>query len=268
MVETKRSRDQSSVMNEFIIEENLESDDSEYMPYEHENSESDFLDSENDHCDATDKICDGPVHGISCAHAVSVLLLEQHRPEDNGANSSPIQRRPPGRPKKQRKKAIDEQNSGPSRGQRTLEIKCKKCGKSGHNVRTCRGHVRSNIRHNTPLVATPIASAPLTPPGSPHLSPPATAPPFPAPPTTAPLAPAPSVSAPSIIDRATKLPFQRSTKVHLKRTAGRQISPQQPTQQQPTPYQVVRWMMQQTTNSENVLRTSQESIGSFKPKTN
>ncbi|KAK8617714.1 hypothetical protein V6N13_080621 [Hibiscus sabdariffa] len=62
MVETKRSRDQSSVMNEFIIEENLESDDSEYMPYEHENSESDFLDSENDHCDATDEICDGPVH--------------------------------------------------------------------------------------------------------------------------------------------------------------------------------------------------------------
>ncbi|KAK8672232.1 hypothetical protein V6N13_110605 [Hibiscus sabdariffa] len=63
MVETKRSRDQSSVMNEFIIEENLESDDSEYMPSEHENSDSDFLDSENDHCDATDEICDGPVHG-------------------------------------------------------------------------------------------------------------------------------------------------------------------------------------------------------------
>ncbi|KAK8672233.1 hypothetical protein V6N13_110606 [Hibiscus sabdariffa] len=194
--------------------------------------------------------------GIPCAHAVSVLLLEQHRPEEyvnecyhtstqiaiysnliypiRGANQwepipvmepilPPIQRRP-----------------------------------LGHNVRTCRGQVRSNIRHNTPLVATPIASAPLTPPESPHLSPPATAPPFPAP-----LAPAPSVSAPSIIDRATKLPFQRSTKVHLKRTAGRQISPQQP-----APYQVVRWMMQQTTNSENVLPTSQESIGSFKPKTN
>ncbi|KAK9032650.1 hypothetical protein V6N11_056908 [Hibiscus sabdariffa] len=229
MVETKRSRDQSSVMNEFIIEENLESDDSEYMPYEHENSESDFLDSENDHCDATDKICDGPVHG-------SVEKSLGFVPHNTSVVSSD---------------SDDDVDSLHS-----------------HNVRTCRGHVRSNIRHNTPLVATPIASAPLTPPGSPHLSPPATAPPFPAPPTTAPLAPAPSVSAPSIIDRATKLPFQRSTKVHLKRTAGRQISPQQPTQQQPTPYQVVRWMMQQTTNSENVLRTSQESIGSFKPKTN
>ncbi|KAL4386245.1 hypothetical protein GQ457_09G023400 [Hibiscus cannabinus] len=63
MVETKRSRDQSRVMNEFIIEENLESYDSEYMPSEHENLEFDFLDSENDHCDASDEICDGPVHG-------------------------------------------------------------------------------------------------------------------------------------------------------------------------------------------------------------
>ncbi|KAK8554901.1 hypothetical protein V6N13_118582 [Hibiscus sabdariffa] len=161
---------------------------------------------------------------------------------------SPVQRRPSGRPKKQRKKVTDEQNNGLSRGKRTLEIKCTKCGKPDHNVRTCKGWVRSNIRHNKPLVATPIASAPLTPPKSPHLSPP--------------------VPAPSTIDRPTKLSFQRSTKVHLKRTIGGQISPQQPTQQQPTPYQVVRRMMQQTTNSENVLPTSQESIGSFKPKTN
>ncbi|KAK8612904.1 hypothetical protein V6N13_093008 [Hibiscus sabdariffa] len=62
MVETKRSRGQSSVMNETTIEENLESDDSEYMPYEHENLESDLLDSENDHCDASDEVCDEPVH--------------------------------------------------------------------------------------------------------------------------------------------------------------------------------------------------------------
>ncbi|KAK8705090.1 hypothetical protein V6N13_048699 [Hibiscus sabdariffa] len=34
------------------------------MPFEHENSESDFLDSENDHCDASDEVCDGPVHGF------------------------------------------------------------------------------------------------------------------------------------------------------------------------------------------------------------
>ncbi|KAK9037032.1 hypothetical protein V6N11_021954 [Hibiscus sabdariffa] len=227
MVETKRSRDQSSVMNEFIIEENLESDDSEYMPSEHENSDSDFLDSENDHCDATDEICDGPVHG-------SVEKSLGFVPHNTSVVSSD---------------SDDDVESLHSASSDNSD---------SHNVRTCRGQVRSNIRHNTPLVATPIASAPLTPPESPHLSPPATAPPFPAP-----LAPAPSVSAPSIIDRATKLPFQRSTKVHLKRTAGRQISPQQP-----APYQVVRWMMQQTTNSENVLPTSQESIGSFKPKTN
>ncbi|KAK8696285.1 hypothetical protein V6N13_001421 [Hibiscus sabdariffa] len=76
----------------------------------------------------------------------------------------PVQRRPPGRPKKQRKKSIDEQNNGPSRGQRTLKIKCTKCGKPDHNIRTCRGRVRSNVRHNTQLVVTPIANAPLTPP--------------------------------------------------------------------------------------------------------
>ncbi|KAK8554902.1 hypothetical protein V6N13_118583 [Hibiscus sabdariffa] len=62
MVETKQSRGQSSVMNETTIE-NLEYDDSEYMPYEHENSESNFLDSENDHCDGSDEVCDGKVHG-------------------------------------------------------------------------------------------------------------------------------------------------------------------------------------------------------------
>ncbi|KAK8489892.1 hypothetical protein V6N13_093009 [Hibiscus sabdariffa] len=112
----------------------------------------------------------------------------------NGTNSFPVQMRPPSRPKKQRKK------------EKGLEIKCIKCGKVGHNIRTCKGRVRSNVRHNIPLVATPVASAPLTPPGSPHLSlpvlaPPATTPPFPAPPTTT-----PSTSAPQqLIDQQTSL---------------------------------------------------------------
>ncbi|KAK8696284.1 hypothetical protein V6N13_001420 [Hibiscus sabdariffa] len=33
------------------------------MPSEHENSEYDFLYSENDHCDTNDEVCDGLVHG-------------------------------------------------------------------------------------------------------------------------------------------------------------------------------------------------------------
>ncbi|KAK8596813.1 hypothetical protein V6N12_065292 [Hibiscus sabdariffa] len=86
---------------------------------------------------------------------------------------------------------------------------------------TCRGRVRSNVRHNTQLVATPIANAPLTPPRSLHLSPPATAPltpprslhlspPATAPPTTTPPTTAPPAIAPSTIDRPTKLPGDKS----------------------------------------------------------
>ncbi|KAL4387721.1 hypothetical protein GQ457_09G011300 [Hibiscus cannabinus] len=132
--------------------------------------------------------------GIPCAHVISAMLSIQRIPENyvdscyhrttqinlysnyifpiRGANQweqvpemeslpilPPIQRRPTGRPKKKRRKAADEQDNGPSRGHRTLEIKCSKCGKPGHNIRSCRGQVGGNSRLNTPLSsATPAPS--------------------------------------------------------------------------------------------------------------
>ncbi|KAK8613082.1 hypothetical protein V6N13_104404 [Hibiscus sabdariffa] len=60
--------------------------------------------------------------------------------------------------RKKRRNAADEQDNGPSRGHRTLEIKCSKCGKSGHNIRSCSGQVRGNSRLNTPLSSATSAS--------------------------------------------------------------------------------------------------------------
>ncbi|KAL4385939.1 hypothetical protein GQ457_09G011390 [Hibiscus cannabinus] len=216
--------------------------------------------------------------GIPCAHVISAMLSIQRIPENyvdscyhrttqinlysnyifpiRGANQweqvpemeslpilPPIQRRPTGRPKKKRRKAADEQDNGPSRGHRTLEIKCSKCGKPGHNIRSCRGQVG--------VTAPPTFSTDV-------------------PPITAPLT--------RIIP---KLPFKRPVQTiqvpshstptiqrrKIKMKAGRQFSQVQPTQHQPTPYQVVRWMMQ-STPCDNVLPNSQESTGSFKPKNN
>ncbi|KAL4388980.1 hypothetical protein GQ457_09G022140 [Hibiscus cannabinus] len=244
--------------------------------------------------------------GIPCAHAISAMLSIQRRPENyvdscyhrttqinlysnyifpiRGANQweqvpemeslpilPPIQRRPTGRPKKKRRKAADEQDNGPSRGHRTLEIKCSKCGKPRHNIRSCRGQVRGNSRLNIHLSsATP---APSPEPSSSTVAPPVTAPPTfstVVPPTTAPLTriipklpfkrPAQTIQVPS---HSTPTIQRRKIKV----TAGRQFSQVQPTQHQPTPYQVVRWMMQ-STPCDNVLPNSQESTGSFKPKNN
>ncbi|KAL4290083.1 hypothetical protein GQ457_14G014200 [Hibiscus cannabinus] len=165
----------------------------------------------------------------------------------------PIQRRPTGRPKKKRRKATDEQDNGPSRGHRTLEIKCNKCGKPSHNIRSCRDQVRGNSRLNTHLSSATSASP--TPPPEPSSS---TVPP----PTTAPstfLIVALTTTTP-LARIIPKLPFKRHTQTiqvpshstptmqrrKIKVAAGRQHSQVQPTQHQPTPYQLVRWMMQST----------------------
>ncbi|KAK9006796.1 hypothetical protein V6N11_019127 [Hibiscus sabdariffa] len=59
----------------------------------------------------------------------------------------PLFRRPPGRPHKKRKREIDKpipQSGNVSK--RGVKIYCKKCGRSGHNIRTCKGRVGGNIR--------------------------------------------------------------------------------------------------------------------------
>ncbi|KAK9046826.1 hypothetical protein V6N11_052700 [Hibiscus sabdariffa] len=104
------------------------------------------------------------------------------------------------------------------------------------------------------------------------------APPITAPPTFSTVVPPTTTPLTRIIP---KLPFKRPAQTiqvpshstptkqrrKIKVAAGMQFSQVQPTQHQPTPYQVVRWMMQ-STPCDNVLPNSQESTGNFKPKNN
>ncbi|PPR93901.1 hypothetical protein GOBAR_AA26776 [Gossypium barbadense] len=54
----------------------------------------------------------------------------------------PIIRRPPGRPKQTRRKEVDEvRKSGPKLSKTGQQTNCTKCGKPGHNTRTCKGIV-------------------------------------------------------------------------------------------------------------------------------
>ncbi|PPD93950.1 hypothetical protein GOBAR_DD09051 [Gossypium barbadense] len=57
----------------------------------------------------------------------------------------PIIRRPPGRPKQIRRKEIDEvRKSGSKLSKTGHQANCSKCGKPGHNTRTCKGIVGGN----------------------------------------------------------------------------------------------------------------------------
>ena len=53
----------------------------------------------------------------------------------------PALRRPPGRPKKARRKGQDEAQNQVRKHYRSL--RCTKCGIHGHNSRTCKGPVRA-----------------------------------------------------------------------------------------------------------------------------
>lgn len=111
--------------------------------------------------------------GIPCAHAIQCIYFLKKRPEEyvhyyfhketylrtyshflhplNGQNMwpktnfvpplPPIIRRPPGRPKRQRRRNADEtQNPSQGRLRKTdTVIRCGKCHLMGHNSRTCRG---------------------------------------------------------------------------------------------------------------------------------
>ncbi|KAK8646817.1 hypothetical protein V6N13_120587 [Hibiscus sabdariffa] len=117
--------------------------------------------------------------GIPCSHAVSCMVLENLKPESfvhscykietqqliykslikpmRGPNQwvtdttcepvlPPKLRRPPGRPKTKRKREADEapQTSTSRFTKRGVKMYCSKCGKSGHNKRTCKGEVGAN----------------------------------------------------------------------------------------------------------------------------
>ncbi|KAH7692759.1 Zinc finger CCHC-type protein [Dioscorea alata] len=58
-----------------------------------------------------------------------------------------MMRRPPGRPHKSRRKETDEPTVSQTKVSRKgVQLNCRKCGKTGHNIRTCKGEVGSNRR--------------------------------------------------------------------------------------------------------------------------
>ncbi|XP_039032820.1 uncharacterized protein LOC120168023 [Hibiscus syriacus] len=114
--------------------------------------------------------------GIPCIHAISVIVMNHENPENfldqcylvktqmdiyshfinpvRGPNQwTPIEtmesilphtlRRPPGRPHKNRRREADETPPYTRRvTKKGVKILCRKCGGSGHNVRTCKGQFR------------------------------------------------------------------------------------------------------------------------------
>ncbi|KAE8735657.1 hypothetical protein F3Y22_tig00000340pilonHSYRG01097 [Hibiscus syriacus] len=133
--------------------------------------------------------------GIPCIHDVSVTVLNNQRPEAYVHNSyfvttqreiyshfiqpmrGPNQwlidttyervipltiRRPPGRPKKKRRKEANEPtNSHATMSKKGLMMYCSKCGQPGHNQRTCKGIVGGNMppRRRTTTRITPSSKA-------------------------------------------------------------------------------------------------------------
>ncbi|KAK8543725.1 hypothetical protein V6N13_025896 [Hibiscus sabdariffa] len=120
--------------------------------------------------------------GIPCHHAISAIFLLDQRPDafvdvcyktitqqaiyshmiepvrgpDQWTPDTtclpilpPVQKRPPGRPQKNRKKEADEKNDHSRKvGKKGLRMNCSKCGQSGHNVRTCKGVIGGNSQLN------------------------------------------------------------------------------------------------------------------------
>ncbi|KAL4282037.1 hypothetical protein GQ457_03G025760 [Hibiscus cannabinus] len=118
--------------------------------------------------------------GIPCHHAISAIFLLDQRPDafvdvcyktitqqaiyshmiepvrglDQWTPDTtclpilpPVQKRPPGRPQKNRKKEVDEKNDHSRKvGKKGLRMTCSKCGQSGHNVRTCKGVIGGNTQ--------------------------------------------------------------------------------------------------------------------------
>ncbi|KAL4355209.1 hypothetical protein GQ457_06G006110 [Hibiscus cannabinus] len=85
---------------------------------------------------------------------------------NHGTNETvipPIIRRPVGRPKKNRKKEADEALTATGRlGKTGVQMTCSKCGKTGHNKRSCKGQVGGNVpTSNGPRTkAAPTSNAP------------------------------------------------------------------------------------------------------------
>ena len=75
-----------------------------------------------------------PINGPDMCEAIGLAPVEP-----------PRIRRPPGRPKKLRRREPDEPRPQSAKlSKRHLVMKCKKCGENGNNKRTCKGKVGGN----------------------------------------------------------------------------------------------------------------------------
>ncbi|RZB69451.1 hypothetical protein D0Y65_038990 [Glycine soja] len=69
--------------------------------------------------------------GIPCTHSIACMWINVMLP--------PVMRRAPGKPKKTRNKRNDESTKRSNPPRQSKLVVCKKCGKIGHNKRTCKG---------------------------------------------------------------------------------------------------------------------------------
>ncbi|KAI8551959.1 hypothetical protein RHMOL_Rhmol06G0227900 [Rhododendron molle] len=116
------------------------------------------------------------ITGIPCPHGIAAIIKDKRQPEsfvhpffhketymrsyaaiinpipdqtlwvhtESDAIMAPSLRRPPGRPKKARRKAVDEEKN-PHLARRTHQsLKCSTCNEYGHNTRTCKGPIAAN----------------------------------------------------------------------------------------------------------------------------
>ncbi|KAK8595240.1 hypothetical protein V6N13_123120 [Hibiscus sabdariffa] len=94
--------------------------------------------------------------GIPCNHVVSAIFATDRIPDEFVDQYEtcppilpPILKRPPGRPKKNRREEADERDDHSAKvGKKGIKMTCTKCGRVGHNVRTCKGLVGGNSRLN------------------------------------------------------------------------------------------------------------------------
>ncbi|KAK8697382.1 hypothetical protein V6N13_113533 [Hibiscus sabdariffa] len=84
--------------------------------------------------------------GIPCSHAIGP---NQWTPQEGCVPILPPPlRRPLGRSHKSRRKEADEPASTSTKlSRKYVKLKCTKCGKPGHNIRTCKGEVGGNKRN-------------------------------------------------------------------------------------------------------------------------
>ena len=88
---------------------------------------------------------------VACYEPMVMPMNGPDKWEDTGFEpvGPPHKQRPPSRPKKRRKRDVDEQRPQSSKLSRNLVMKCQYCKEVVHNKRTCKGKVGGNQKQPT-----------------------------------------------------------------------------------------------------------------------